>query len=263
MLGFVRAIFGNSQVFCLVSRQLFKLNVQVLEVKTGNFLVQLLRQEVNTKRVFFRVLPESKLGKNLISEREGHNKRRMSRGATKVYQATFCQKDNVFAGFFNLVAINLRLNLSPHSVILILQPSNINFNIKMTNVATDGIVTHFFEVVAKNDISTSSSGNKDVTARNNICQGNNFESFHGSLKSVDRIYLSYENTGTHATEGFAAAFAYVTITSNNSYLSTNHNIGGTLNAVHERFATTIQVIELGLGDGIVYVDTSNFKGTSS
>ena len=51
-----------------------------------------------------------------------------------------------------------------------------------------------------------------------------------------------------------AAFADVAVTADAGDLAGDHHVGGALDAVGERFAAAVEVVELGLGDGVVDVD---------
>jgi hypothetical protein len=55
------------------------------------------------------------------------------------------------------------------------------------------------------------------------------------------------------------SLADVTEPSNNSDLSSKHDIGGTLDSVDEGFAASVVVVELGLGDGVIDVDGGDLE----
>jgi hypothetical protein len=55
------------------------------------------------------------------------------------------------------------------------------------------------------------------------------------------------------------SFANIAVASNDSNLSSKHNIGSTLNAVYQRLAATVEVVKLGLGNGIIHADGRNFE----
>lgn len=61
------------------------------------------------------------------------------------------------------------------------------------------------------------------------------------------------------TRLYTYSFADVAEPSDNGNLASKHDIGGTLDAVHERLPATIVVVELRLGDRIVYVDCWDFQ----
>lgn len=120
--------------------------------------------------------------------------------------------------------------------------------------ANNGVITHDLEVLANEDVTAAGGGDEDLTKRSSLLHGGNLKALDGSLESVDRVNLSDKDTGTHAVKSLGAALADITITSDNADLSGNHDIGGTLDTVDERLAAAVQVVELGLGDGVVDVD---------
>ncbi len=124
----------------------------------------------------------------------------------------------------------------------------------MTDVADNSIVGHGLEMCSSQDISAAGGGNENLTLRSSLLHGGNLEAGDGSLESVDGIDLSDNDTGTHAVESLSAALADITETSNNGDLASNHNISGPLDTVDKRFTAAVEVVELGLGNGVVDVD---------
>lgn len=120
--------------------------------------------------------------------------------------------------------------------------------------ANNGIVTHDLKVLADQDVTAASGGDEDLTKGSSLVHGGDLEALDGSLEGVDRVNLGDQDTGTHAGESLSAALADITITSNNTDLAGNHDIGSTLDTVNEGLAAAVQVVELGLGDGVVDVD---------
>lgn len=55
------------------------------------------------------------------------------------------------------------------------------------------------------------------------------------------------------------SFANITETSDNSDLSSEHDIGGTLDTIDEGLAAAVVVVELGFGDRVVDVDGGDLE----
>jgi hypothetical protein len=252
MFGLVRTFNGNTEVVGLNVGESSKLNIELTQVRAGNFFIQLLGKNVNTNGPLLGFGPESNLGQNLVGERVGHDERRMTSGTTQVNETTFSEEDDVTTALHG-ETINLRLDVGDGSSVS-LQPCNIDFNIKVTNVTDDSIILHLLKVTANNDITTTSCGDKDVGFRDSLLHGGNFITFHGSLESIDRINFGNDDTRTESTESSSTTLTDITVTSNNGNLTGNHNISGTLDTIDKRFTTTVKVIELGLGNGVVDVD---------
>jgi hypothetical protein len=124
----------------------------------------------------------------------------------------------------------------------------------VTDVADDGVVGHSLEVHASENVTAAGGGDKDLTLGSSLLHGGDLEAGDGSLESVDGINLGDNDASTHAVESLGTALADITETSNNGDLASNHDIGGTLDTVDERLTAAVQVVELGLGDGVVDVD---------
>lgn len=104
------------------------------------------------------------------------------------------------------------------------------------------------------DVTATSGGDENLTNGGSLLHGGDLVAGHGGLESVDGINLGNNDTSTHAVQGHGAALADITETSNNGDLASNHDIGGTLDTVNEGLTAAVQVVELGLGNGVVDVD---------
>ena len=58
------------------------------------------------------------------------------------------------------------------------------------------------------------------------------------------------------------ALAYVAVAGHDGHLASDHDVRGALDAVHEAFTATVEVVELALGDGVVDVDSTEHAGAS-
>jgi len=202
-------------------------------------------------------LVKSDLSKNLVGERAGHDERRVTSGTAKVDKTTLSEEDDVSA-VLQKVTVNLGLNVD-NGLGRGLQPSNVNLNVKVTNVADNSIVGHDREVLTSDDITATGGGDKDLTDLGSLLHGENLVTRDSSLESVDGINLSDKDTSTHALESKSTTLTDITESGNNGGLTGNHNIGGTLDTIDKRLTAAVKVIELGLGNGIVNVDGRDLK----
>lgn len=120
--------------------------------------------------------------------------------------------------------------------------------------ANNGVVGHGLEVSTSQNVTATSGSDEDLADRGSLLHGGDLVAGHGSLESVDGVDLGNDDTGTHAVESHGAALADISESSNNGNLASNHDIGGTLDTVNEGLTAAVQVVELGLGDGVVDVD---------
>jgi hypothetical protein len=112
-------------------------------------------------------------------------------------------------------------------------------------------------VGASQDVTAASGGDEDLADGSSLLHGGDLVTSHGSLEGVDGVNLGDDDTGTHAVEGHGAALADITETGDNGDLASNHDVGSTLDTVNEGLTAAVQVVELGLGDGVVDVDGRN------
>lgn len=257
MLGLEGALGVEAEVLCLNSGELGELDANLGQVRSGDLLIELLGEHVDAQGVRGGVGPKGNLGQDLVGERVGHDERGVASGASQVDQATLSQENDAVARG-EREAVDLGLDVDVGDGVL-LQPSDIQLNVEVTNVAHNRIILHGGKVLTTDNVTAASGGDEDVTLRDGILHGGDFVTLHGSLKSVDGIDLSDDDTGTHTPEGSGGTLADITVSSNNSNLSGNHNVGGALDSIDQRLAASVEVVELGLGDRVVDVDGGNLE----
>ena len=238
----------------------------MVQVKTGNLLVEDLGQDVDTDGLLARgteldvllaegsilSLEEGDLSKDLVGERAGHDEGRVTSGTSEVNQTTLSQQDDVTA-VGHQVTVNLGLDVLD-GLGVGLEPGNVDLNVEVTNVADNGVVAHDIEVSTGQDVTATSGGDEDLTLRSSLLHGGDLVTLNSSLEGVDGVNLGDKDVSTHAAEGVGATLTDVTVTGNDTDLTGNHDIGSTLDTVNERLTATVQVVELGLGDRVVDVD---------
>lgn len=261
-----RTVDIQAQVLGLNRGELGELGIDVLEVEQSNLLVENLGKNIYTNRLLARStefnvllaellifgLEQGNLSKHLVREGAGHDKGGVASGTAKVDQAALSQKDDVTT-VGHQVAVNLGLDVL-NGLGVGLEPSNVNFNVEVADVANDGIISHGLEVSADQNITATSSGDKNLAKRSGLVHGGDLITLNSSLEGVDGVNLSDENAGTHAVQGLSATLSDVTVAGNNGDLSSDHDIGSTLDTVNERLTATVQVVEFRLGDGVIDVD---------
>lgn len=114
-------------------------------------------------------------------------------------------------------------------------------------------------MTANKDITATSGGDKDLTNRGSSLHGVNLVTLDGSLEGVDGVDLSDNDTGTHGVESLGTTLADITVTGNDSDLTSDHDIGSTLDTINEGLTAAVKVVELGLGDTVVHVDGGNLE----
>lgn len=71
-------------------------------------------------------------------------------------------------------------------------------------LADDGVFGHDREVGTSNDVPVASGGHEDVGTGSSFLHGGNLVAGHSSLKSIDWVNLSDDDTSTIGLEGFCA-----------------------------------------------------------
>lgn len=146
--------------------------------------------------------PEGNLGEDLVGEGARHDERRVSVGASEVDETSLSEEDDVSSGRHG-VSVDLGLDVADLLGVG-LEPGNVNFNVKVTNVADDGVLLHGGEVLADNDVPASGGGDEDLALRSGLVHGGDFVAGHRGLKSVDGVNLGDDDSGTVRAEGFGA-----------------------------------------------------------
>jgi|GEM_PF-6345382 hypothetical protein len=93
-----------------------------------------------------------------------------------------------------------------------------------------------------------------------VVEGDDRVAFHGRLQGADRVDFGDDDLGPEAAHGLDAAFADVSIAADDDFLARDHDPGGPLDPVGQRFAAAVEVVELGLGHGVVDVDRGEEQG---
>jgi hypothetical protein len=265
-VGLEGTLDGQAEVLSLDVAEGGELSLAVSKVETGNLLVQDLGEDVDTNVELISLgeldvlltpglvgsLVKHDLSKDLVGERAGHDERRVASSTAKVDKTTLSKEDDVAAAGHE-EAVNLGLDVLDRGGVL-LEPSNVNLDIEVTNVANNGIVGHSLEVLAGEDVTAAGGGDEDLTELGSLLHGGDLVTGHSSLEGVDGVNLGDNDASTHAVEGHGTTLTDITETGNDSDLASNHDIGSTLDTVDKGLTAAVKVVELGLGDGVVDVD---------
>lgn len=271
-LGLEGTSQGQTKVLGLDGGQLGQLGVDVVQVAASDLLIQLLGENVDTDGLLaggtelnvlaaesgVLSLEQSDLSKDLVGERAGHDEGRVTSGTAQVDKTTLSQEDDVLA--VEEVTVDLGLDVLD-GLSVGLQPGNVDLNVEVTNVANNGVVAHGLEVAADQDVTATSGGNEDLTDLGGLLHGGDLVTLDSSLEGVDGVDLGDENASTHGVKGLGTTLTDITVTGDDTDLTSDHDIGGTLDTVDEGLTATVQVVELGLGDTVVDVDGRDLEGT--
>ena len=74
-----------------------------------------------------------------------------------------------------------------------------------------------------------------------------FVAFHRGLQGVDRVDLGDDHAGAEAAHRVGTALADVAVAGDDDDLAGDHDVGRPLDAVGQRLAAAVEVVELALG----------------
>ena len=131
------------------------------------------------------------LGDGLVGERRRHHKAGVAGGATQVHQTALGQQGDLFAVGEDDV-VDLRLDLVP---LAFFQRNNVNFVVKVTDVANDSFVFHGGHVLVADHVFVAGGRHKNVALVGSVFHGHDLEAFHRGLQGVDGVDLGHPNLG--------------------------------------------------------------------
>jgi len=236
----------HTDVISLILAKLGELSSKFAKVKCGNLLIKVLGQNINLLLILPTVLllPQLKLSNDLVGEGAGHHKTGVSCSTSQVHQTTLGQDNDAGVRLREDPPVGLGLDGDALHTGVVLQTQHVNLIVKVTNVANNGIVLHFLHVVNHDDVLVTGGGNKDISLRYNILQGQNLKAFHESLEGTDGINLSHNYTSTSLLQCCSTTLSDITVSSHHSHLPGNHNISSPHQTIGQRMTAPIQVVKL-------------------
>ena len=177
----------------------------------------------------------------------------MSGCATEIHQTTFGEHVKAVASREG-VLVDLRLDVGAHDAFGFVQAIDLNLVVEVTNVTNDGLILHLLHVLEADDVLVAGRGHINVTPAQRVFNRKHAESFHRSLQGADRVNLGHHNLRTLSTECLGTTLADIAVTADDTDLAGNHHIGRALDAVDQRLAATVEVVELRLGHRVIHID---------
>ncbi len=258
MLRLVRPIGRHADVGRLFVGQPGQLHADLLQVKPRDLLVQLLGQPVNAHLVLTLVLPKVQLGEGLVGEGIGHHERRVARGATQVHQAPLGQQVH-HVPIREDVLVVLWLHVDALDARVAGELLHLDLVVEVPDVAHDGLGLHLLHVLDADHVAVAGRGDVDVGEAQRVLHGRHLVTLHGRLQGADGVDLGHDDPSSHALKRLRAALAHVAVAAHDGHLAGDHDVGRPLDAVDERLAAPIQVVEFGLGHRVVHVDGGHQK----
>lgn len=111
------------------------------------------------------------------------------------------------------------------------QSVDLDFIIKMTDVAYDGVVFHGLDVIGGDDISVSGGSYEYIYFVKDVFNGDYFESFHTGLEGTNGVYFGDKYSGSTLFHTHGWTFSNVSITTDQYFFASDHDIGGSVEGV--------------------------------
>mmetsp|Transcript_21159 Transcript_21159/g.32158 ORF Transcript_21159/g.32158 Transcript_21159/m.32158 type:complete len:342 (-) Transcript_21159:337-1362(-) len=229
-------------------------------MKTGNLLIKNLGENVNLSMLVLvssLLNPKLDLGKGLIGERARHDERRMSGGTSKVKKTSLGKNDNSSSSILEGELVYLGLDV--HTLSDGHKSIHINLVIEVTNVSNNSVILHLLHGGSHENSLVSGGGDENISNIYNILKSGYSVSLHACLKSTDGVNLGNENYASTGTHGMGTSLTNISVSADNSLLSSHHNISGTHDSIGKGVLASVKIVELGLGYGVVYIDSREEK----
>ena len=106
----------------------------------------------------------------------------------------------------------------------------------------------------RDDVEVAGGGDEDVGLVGGVVHGHHAVAFHRRLQRADRIDLGDPDLRRQRAQRLRRALADIAVAADHGDLAGDHHVGGALDAVHQRLAAAVEVVELALGHRVVDVD---------
>ena len=124
----------------------------------------------------------------------------------------------------------------------------------MAGVAADGAVLHREEVLAGDDAVAAGHGDEEIAQRGCLAHLHHAEAVHHGLHRLDRIHFSDNDFGAQAFGAHRNALAAPAVAGHDHGLAGHDEIRSAVDAVPDRLAGAVAVVEEMLALGIVDQD---------
>ncbi len=105
-----------------------------------------------------------------------------------------------------------------------------------------------------NHVAIAGCRHKNVSFLHGLLHRGHLEPLHSGLQSTNRIDLRNQHARTIRAHRLCTPLAHIAVTKHHHHLAGNHHIRCTLDAIGQRLATSVQVIELRFGNRIVHIN---------
>lgn len=79
------------------------------------------------------------------------------------------------------------------------------------------------------------------------------------MKSINGVDLGDDDAASEGLQGGGRSLSDISVSGDDSHLSGQHDVGGSLDSVGQGLADSVQIVELALGDGVVDIDRGDLE----
>ena len=134
------------------------------------------------------------------------------------------------------------------------EAGHVDLVVEVADVADDRLVLHARHVLGGDDVAVAGGGDEDVGGLDDVLERGDLVALHRGLQRADRVDLGDDDARALAAQRLRAALADVAVAEHDGDLAADHHVGGAVDAVDQRVAAAVEVVELRLGDRVVDVD---------
>ena len=222
-------------------------------MEAGDLLVEVLGQHVDAELVVVELGEQLDLREHLVGEGVAHHERRVTGRVAEVEQSPLRQHDDrVTVGERPLV--DLRLDDHALHTGLVGEAGHVDLVVEVADVAQDRLVLHELHVLDVDDVVAAGGRDDDVGLGDHVVETGDLVPVHRCLKGVDGVDLGDDDTRALAAQRLGRTLAHVAVAADDGNLAADEDVGRAVDAVDERVAAAVLVVELALGDRVVDVD---------
>src|SRR5713101_6493436 len=248
----LRAFVPGSQVVFLLRRELVEAVAHGVELEAGDFLVQVLGNDVHLRLETLVVRPEVLGGEGLVGETHVHHGSGMAFGGGKVNETSFGEQVDL-AAVLHLIFVHHWAHFTLTAGQL-LQRWNVDLHVEMARVADNRSALHFLEMLSADDALVSGHRDVNVAFLDRFSHRHHAEAVHGRFDALHRVdfrddHVRAETLGAHGHAAPAPAVA-----GNDNFETSEEHVGGANYAVNRGLSCAVAIVEEVFGHRIIHGD---------
>ncbi len=150
--------------------------------------------------------------------------------------------------------VDLRLDVHALDAGGLLQARDVDLVVEVADVADDRVVLHLRHVGGGDDVLVARRRDEHVGGGDDVVERLDVVALHRGLQRADRVDLGDDDAAALGAQRGGRALADVAVAADDADLAGEHDVGRAEDAVDERVAAAVEVVELRLRHRVVDVD---------